>query len=232
MLTKRPDEITAADLGRYLNRDCKWSLSTRKTIRSHVSKFFRYLTGQKYVLHNITEATQINTSKLTHKQKEKRAVRPFTEEEFVQLYENTEGWHKWAATLGFDAGLRISDVCSLQWASLSKPGCVIVWTRKRNKRVNLPASKRIMEILVEIPFEDETYVFPDRHKQINDPKRRAAISIEFSRLFRKLGMEGRTFHSLRHGFATKHNELGTDIETIQEQLGHTDSKTTKGYIHD
>ena len=54
----------------------------------------------------------------------------------------------------------------------------------------------------------------------------------FKRVLTKCKIDDANFHSLRHTFATRCIEVGFDVKTLSEILGHTDVKTTLNrYVH-
>lgn len=72
-------------------------------------------------------------------------------------------------------------------------------------------------------------LFPEQHVINADVRRRAHLSVRFVRLCDRAGLDGLTFHSLRHGFAKRLRAAGVAEESIGAMMGHRNVQTTNGY---
>ncbi len=193
------------------------------------------------------QAIVVNQDILDHDQKEHRERQPFTREEVKQIlnYCRKESLTFWefATLAGYELGLRLGGICNLEWECFRKQGVIVVNTRKRDKRLELPISERLAQLATEIPVTDPKFLFPEQREKLLDVEKRAALSMQFKRICEKLGIEGKSFHSLRHAAATTKFQKA-DKETLAKKLaenltldqiaallGHSQTKTTKGYVH-
>jgi integrase len=144
--------------------------------------------------------------------------------------DESEFW-KAAIILSRYTGLRIGDICQLEWETFTVPGKIIVWTDKRNKRVVLPMDHPdLVDAVASIKPLSNQYVFPDQRDAYLDPKRRANFSTYFRRWAEEAGVKGKTFHDLRSSFISDAAKRGVPIDYIRKLAGHSDEQTTRGYI--
>lgn len=79
------------------------------------------------------------------------------------------------------------------------------------------------------PFTDDAFIFSDDFLQPIEEKR---CNRRLQAICRKIGIEPRPLHSIRHSYATRLFEAGVDIKTVQKLMGHSDYKTTLNiYVH-
>ena len=152
---------------------------------------------------------------------------------------------RFAVRLGAETGLRISDVAQLEWRSLSElhTGKLVIWMKKTNQRIEHTISPSLQQFVGEIPVIDADYMFPEQRALMQDVGKRAGLSVQFGRLCERLGIKGKSFHSLRHYKATtsyakldkealaKKLAASLSLEEIAGLLGHQNKATTKGYVH-
>lgn len=153
---------------------------------------------------------------------------------------------KFACLLALYTGLRIGEVCALQWADISEKSITVNKTLQRlalnggktqifitppksdfSKRV-VPLPRFLLPYVTEMR-RGEGYVLSTARCDHSEPR---ALQQGFRKIATGCGLENITFHTLRHTFATRCVEAGFDIKTLSEILGHADVKTTLNrYVH-
>lgn len=146
-------------------------------------------------------------------------------------------------------GLRIGELLALEWCDvdfykgtitvnktchdgLDENGnlCRITDTPKTNSsRRIIPLPKQIIPLLKEQKKKSKcNYVVSSKGKPIFV----RSYQRNFEMLQKKLNIEKRGFHSLRHTFATRALECGMDVKTLSEILGHKNAAVTLNrYAH-
>lgn len=123
---------------------------------------------------------------------------------------------------------RIGDICKLEWACFSRPGKMVVWTSKRNRRVELDIPPEVMDAISVIEIKDNKYCFPRQKKMIEGPSR-ANLSARFGKLCKAVGLKCTSFHQLRHAFAQDMKSNGFTLEQIGAMMAHRSTTTTSIY---
>ncbi|MFV5214610.1 tyrosine-type recombinase/integrase [Azonexus caeni] len=158
-----------------------------------------------------------------------------TRDEVARLLNNARDIRARALlTTTYAAGLRLSEVCSLQLSDIeSSPErmCIKVRQGKGGKDRYTLLSPRLLDTLrfywrVARP----TYwLFPSRNGTPLDDR---TVGRFYHAAREAAGIpHGGGIHTLRHCFATHLLEAGVDIHTIQRLLGHGHVSTTQRYFH-
>ena len=146
--------------------------------------------------------------------------------------------------LALYTGMRVGELCALQWDDITDSTIIInktVQRLKQNGKTGLvitepktPSSNRIIPIpdfLIPIldRYRSTGSVLKNRYSRQVEPR---LIQRTFEQYVINCGLPKTNFHALRHTFATRCVEAGFDIKSLSEILGHTDVKTTLNkYVH-
>lgn len=257
-----PSAITADHVSSAVNHTkSKWKLTTRRTALGCIRAFFGFCAANGWLVADPSKLVEIDFSLLSHEQKESTRREPFTDAELDRLVaelrkewtfakEHREGIYEmpmdtlfWlvAVQIARETGLRLCDVAQVERRSFAEAGNIVAWTRKTGTRIEHSISETVKTLVAEVP-DNGQFLFPVQRAISCDPKKRANLSSQFSRLCRRLEVADRGFHSIRRTFATEtfhgatKDELAKRLaasmtkEEIRVLLGHKSAKTTEGYI--
>lgn len=151
--------------------------------------------------------------------------------------------------LCFYTGLRIGELLALTWNDIDfdrktmsinksvfytkingKYETVIDTPKTKHSIRVIPLPKQILDKLKEIKKSSTSkYVFTTRDNKMVNVR---TYQRTFERILKKLNINVKNFHALRHTFATRATEMGMDVKTVSEILGHKSPMITlERYTH-
>ena len=146
-------------------------------------------------------------------------------------------------------GLRIGELLALQWSDIDfvkaritvNNSCHDEWvdgkyrkvigaTKTANSERTIPLPKQLLPRLRHLKrFSESDYVVSGRGVWGAEVRTYQRM---FENLLKKLGIPHKGFHALRHTFATRALEVGMDVKTLSEIMGHCDPTITlRRYAH-
>ena len=202
---------------------------------SSLRAFFKYLcVKMKQIPENPME--ELESPKL-----KKSLPKYLSLDESIQLLESIDGRDKERdyaiITLFLNCGLRLSELCSLNYTDIKSDGTMTV-TGKGNKERTIylndmcvNAVKDYMKVRPVDGVKDKHALFLSNRKSRISPKTVQHIVEKF---IEKSGLGDRGFstHKLRHTAATlMYQKGGVDVLLIKDILGHENLATTEIYTH-
>lgn len=176
---------------------------------------------------------------------------PFTPDELARLLLAAEGSWRGVIMLGIYGGMRLRDATQLRWSSVDLDGGVIRFrplkTARKKKDVVLPIHPSLLAYLksLPVPIHPSNFLFAELAGKSTGGK--SGLSFAFNAILStakierdKLRVESdgsrvvegrRTFHSLRHTFASMLAKGGVSEGLRMELAGHKTPDMARHYTH-
>ena len=135
-------------------------------------------------------------------------------------------------SLTWYTGLRISEVCRLKWNDIGHDFLTV--TGKGDKKRTVFFGQRVSKNLEEYRslIQEESNPNQEIFFGQKGPLSESGIHRRFKLLAAAAGLpETVSFHSLRHGYATRLASRGIPLAAVRDQLGHSNISTTSVYLH-
>lgn len=150
------------------------------------------------------------------------------------------------------AGLRIGEICALAWDDVDFDSQIIhvrhTVTRVHHNQNDSTSSSLIIDVpktkasIRDIPIAQMLLPILNYMKAQSSSKYVISTQTNFvstrtfdyryKKVFRDLGIPEINFHALRHTFATRCIEVGMDVKSLSQMLGHSNvSITLNTYVH-
>lgn len=149
-------------------------------------------------------------------------------------------------------GIRIGEICALQWEDISmqekniyihqtmqriqvqnnteKKTKIIITEPKSSCSIRtIPIPDNLFQMIMHCNVQKNGYFLTCSHDTYIEPR---TMQNYFKRVLKSCSIENANYHTLRHTFATRCVELGFDVKSLSELLGHANvSITMNRYVH-
>lgn len=218
---KPAESVTLSDIEKY--RSARKNEVKNNSINREVGnirRMFSLAKSNKKL--KVNPCDDLKTLRIEH-----AAKRFLTKEEERKLLKECNPVLRAIIIVALQTGMRCSEIKNLKWSDVyMEAGYMVALNPKNNRPRKLLITPAIKKELESMPKLSE-YVFTN---PITKTKYKE-FEKTFVRTVKRTGIPHITFHELRHTAASRMNELGIDLATIQEYLDHADARTTQGYIH-
>ena len=194
------------------------------------------------------EVYGIKKPKIQRVKEPKKEMRVLSIQEQKQLERylyNDMNLYKFGVLLALYTGIRIGELCALQWDDVRSDCITISKTMHRIKNEQhtiieisepkTPSSVRkipipqFLQSIIDKYRQPKGYILINRNGKYVEPR---LLQLTFKSMIEDCGLSKTNFHALRHTFATRCIEANFDVKSLSEILGHSDVKTTLNkYVH-
>lgn len=238
------EKLTVDGIHEFIENKLKEGLSVKYVsdiiiVFKSMAKYISRIHGYANLLENvILPKNEKNEMKLLSESEQKELCR------FVM---NKPDSAKIGVLLSYYAGLRIGEVCGLKWCDIdfnkkilkvnrtvqrvyenNFTRLIIDTPKSRSSVRKIPLPQFITDILIKFKGFNSEFVLSGTEKPV-EPR---TMQYRFKSLLKKANLPSVNYHSLRHMFATNCIDLGFDVKTLSEILGHSTVETTLNrYVH-
>ncbi len=220
---KNINEVSYQDILEFQNQlSAKMKSSSVNRRICTIKNFFVMCERWRFTIKN--EAKEIKKKRV-----ESNPYKNWTEKEFKKFISLTSGVRRALFKFLWQTGCRPVEAKNLKWTDIDYDNNEIIFNCGKNSSINrkFPMTNSISKILHSLKV-DSLYVFTEGKKQINND---ALYHYAKSRL-KSLGFNHISIYGIRHSFAERLAKANVSPFYIQKLMGHSDMKTTMGYLHD
>ena len=160
---------------------------------------------------------------------------------------------RFGVLLSLYTGIRIGELCALRWENINiaeqtlfikntmqriqnvsavdgaKTKVVITPPKSKYSIRSIPLPDFLMHLIVKLETTPKAFILSEKKDRFIEPR---TVQNRFKSYVESAGISHANFHALRHTFATRCVELGFEIKSLSEILGHANVNITLNcYVH-